>query len=223
MPPKINLTGRTFDRLTVIEEAGRNAHGNVLWLCQCSCGKEVQANGSKLKTGKTKSCGCGSPWTKTHGQSQTRLYIRYRSMVARTTDPKNRMYADYGGRGITVCPRWLEPDGRGLTNFVADMEPTFREELQLDRIDNDGPYSPENCRWVTASRNSRNKRNNRRLSLWGQTKSLAEWSELLGLTQQAIRSRLDRRGWSVQRALTTGVDSHVLAWIRPNADQDSAP
>ena len=116
-------------------------------------------------------------------------------MISRVANPNIRQWADYGGRGITVCDRWRE-----FENFAKDMGSTFSPELQLDRIDNDGPYSPENCRWATRTEQARNKRNNRRIEVNGVTLTLVEWSERLGIDQDNISNRL-RRGWTVERAL----------------------
>jgi hypothetical protein len=147
-----------------------------------------------------------------HGQSETPLWLRWHDMIRRTTDPRRPNYRNYGGRGITVCARWSEPNGQGFLNFAEDMGNGFRPELSLDRIDVDGPYSPDNCRWATDDEQRRNKRTNVRLTLYGQAKTVAEWIEVLGLTRDTITKRL-KRGWSVERALTTGVDPAVLSRI----------
>lgn len=117
-------------------------------------------------------------------------------MIARCCNPKSQVYENYGGRGITVCERWLE----SFENFFADMGvcPTG---LSIDRIDNDGPYSPENCRWATDKEQGRNKRTCRFLEMNGERLPLSEWAERLGIPENTIRNRL-RRGWSDERTLT---------------------
>lgn len=204
--PRIDLTGQTFGRLTVIERAGRTAHGHATWTCLCSCGTTTTVTTRNLR-GTTTSCGCArreqaQTLNRIHGETETALHRRWQTMLTRVTNPNSEKFADYGGRGITIAERWLEPDGRGFMNFRADMGDGFREDLTLDRIDVNGPYTPENCRWATAKQQARNTRRNRYLALWGQTKSLAEWCELLDLKYDATKRRL-QRGWSVERTLTS--------------------
>ncbi|WP_055693344.1 hypothetical protein [Streptomyces prasinopilosus] len=134
------------------------------------------------------------------------MYYRWRGMVARTTDPNHRRYADYGGRGITVCERW-----KSFEAFAEDMGSTFSPELTLERIDNDRGYEPGNCRWATVIEQARNKRSSHLVTFRGQTKTIIEWSELLGLNYDTVRGRLTKQGWSVERTLTTGADPAVLA------------
>ncbi len=120
-------------------------------------------------------------------------------MIRRCTRPNSRAYANYGGRGIRVCDRWLT-----FENFIADMvqRPVGHS---LDRIDNDGPYSPENCRWATDIEQHRNRRDNRLETFRGQTKTLAEWAEEFGIRYATLHSRITKQGWSFERALTEPV------------------
>jgi hypothetical protein len=214
MPPKVDLTGKTFGRLTVVEEAGRSNAGKVLWRCTCECGNETVVVGGDLRSGRTTSCGCGIreatvARSRTHGQSGTRLYRIWCAMITRTTNPNFDRYADYGGRGITVCPEWRE----SFEAFVRDMGPSYADHLTIDRVDVDGNYEPGNCRWATYKEQARNTRRNRYLTFRGRTKAVAEWAEVLGLKPQAVIDRLDDSGWSVERALTTGADSNALAQL----------
>lgn len=135
-----------------------------------------------------------------HGLSYTPEYRAWQQMRLRCLDPKHAAYANYGGRGITVCDRWKSSP----ENFFADMgrKPTPLHEL--DRKDNDKGYSPENCRWATRKANDRNRRSNRMVTHGGQTHALAEWCDRLGLPRDTIKKRLDG-GWSVADALTTPV------------------
>lgn len=163
MGKKLDLVGQRFGRLVVIREAGRDRYGAVLWLCKCDCWTEVTVRGSSLKSGHTTSCGCYDLDRKTtHGMHKTRLHRIWVGMLARSgiykgaSKKSRRTYID---RGITVCEEWLVFENFrdwALSNGYAD-------DLELDRIDNEKGYSPENCHWVTRKENCSNRRNTLRL------------------------------------------------------------
>jgi len=136
----------------------------------------------------------------THGLSNTPIEHVYRGMLVRCYKEEDRFYKDYGGRGIYVCDRWLGKEGLG--NFFKDMGER-PEGYQIDRIDNDGPYSPENCRWATKKENARNKRSTKFVTFNGKTQSLPDWAEELNICYKALWSRVDR--WGVERAFTEAV------------------
>jgi hypothetical protein len=123
-------------------------------------------------------------------------------MTARCYQPKCKEFRLYGARGITVCERWK--GYHGFENFCADMGER-PSGTSLDRIDNDGQYSPENCRWATQRQQARNSRKNRLLTLGDRTACIAEWAEITGISQYTIRQRVAKLGWSDERALTEGV------------------
>lgn len=125
-------------------------------------------------------------------------------MLARVYNKNSREYANYGGRGIAVCERW-----RHFHLFAADMGPTFHIELELERCDVNGNYSPDNCKWATNKEQSLNKRCNHRVEWRGRVLAVQQWSELLAVKPNTIITRL-RRGWDVERALCTGVPSERL-------------
>ncbi len=142
----------------------------------------------------------------THGMSQTRIYNIWKGMLQRTTDPKSASYQHYGGRGIKVCERWQNLDG-----FLADMGPTYADDLTIERIDVDGDYAPGNCRWATVAEQARNKRNTRLFEFRGQSLVIADWAKVLNMNAKTLTSRIYLYGWSVERALTEGVAPERLA------------
>lgn len=155
VPPRYRPvpSGTRFKKLVVLDHF-RDESGRLRYRCICDCGNETTVAGSNLNAGNTGSCGC---WRgKTHGMTDHPLYVTWCSMRSRCLQPNQLDYPDYGGRGITVCDRWLDKDG--FPNFVADMGEKPEPSYLLDRIDNDGSYSPENCRWATPAASSANKR-----------------------------------------------------------------
>ena len=167
MPKKIDMTGRVIGRLLVIEECGRDSRGEALWRCRCECGNEVIVLGSNLRNEHTTSCGCyqrerASEVRTTHGMCKTRLYSVWMDMLVRGGVHKGASEKDkhnYQDRGITVCDEWLV-----FENFRDwALSHGYKEGLQIDRVNNDAGYCPENCRWVTPKENMNNRRNTIRL------------------------------------------------------------
>lgn len=167
MGKKVDLTGRRFGRLVVLCENGRAKCGFVLWLCRCDCGSEVTVVGNNLRAGHTTSCGClhrerATECHTTHGMHKTRLYRVWVDMLARTgvckgaDEQHKRAYKD---RGISVCSEWLNFENFRDWAFTHG----YSDGLEIDRIDNNAGYCPENCRWVTRKENCNNRRNTVRL------------------------------------------------------------
>lgn len=199
-----DISGQRFGRVLAIAYAGMNNSKHSVWNCLCDCGNYCQIEGTKLTQGKTKSCGClsrerASIGNSTHGFSTHYLWSTYYHLLTRCYNPKDKSYDRYGARGITVCDRWRE----SFANFIADMGER-PDGCSIDRIDNDGPYSPENCRWATISEQNSNTRQNHYLTYGGETMTIAQWGLRLGMSRQTIYSRL-RYGWSVERILTEPV------------------
>jgi hypothetical protein len=198
-----DLRDRVFGRLTVVSEGPRyvlgDGPGKRRWICRCKCGNEALILQGSLTSGRTTSCGC---LQRTHGMSRTRLYRIWLHMRERCSNPKADSYPYYGGRGIVVCQRWQ----RSFAAFLADMGSSYRDGVSIDRIDNALGYSRENCRWVSPQSQANNRRTNARLTLRGETHSIAEWARITGVADACIRSRL-RMGWSVTDALTKEISN----------------
>ena len=190
----IDLSGQTFHYLTVLERAENNAQGKPQWLCQCICGKQVVVSTWDLLDKKypTKSCGCMrnqliGEAQKTHGMSYHPAFAVWHSMKQRCLDTNHHAYHNYGGRGITVCDRWLE----SFENFWNDMGASWQKGLELDRIDNNKGYSPENCRWGERKLNARNRRTNRTIDSPLGRMSVSELAERTGIGETTLLYRLD--------------------------------
>lgn len=204
---KFDLTGRRFGRLVVLHKT-ESTNKNSRWLCECDCGKEISVSRVHLRNGHTISCGCfqreqaanNAKLHKTrHGLSHTKLYKVWDGLRYRCYNPSCHAYDSYGGRGIEVCAEWR-------TNFEAfhgwALASGYRDGLSIDRIDNDGNYEPENCRWVTMKTQSRNRRSTIQLTVHGETRSVKEWAEIYGLPYGALQKRLRKPGADPFKALT---------------------
>src|SRR5579872_5899824 len=159
MPAALKLTGERFGRLFVIRRNGSGKFGKNSWECLCECGNRVIVTGGLLRSGKTKSCGCLhsaalSTRNTKHGRSGTREYRIWKGMIERCTNPSQRCFKYYGGRGISVCQEWRTSFGA----FYSHIGPIPGPDFQVDRIDNDLGYEPGNVRWATRIEQARNKR-----------------------------------------------------------------
>lgn len=197
MPTFNDLSGQTFGRLTVVEPS-RNDKGKITWICTCSCGGSIEVEPIRLRLGKTKSCGClrsettrvkNAAKTKQDARKRNPLYYRWASMLQRCENPKNPAYHNYGARGIKVCDRWRED----FANYMQDVGAPPTSNHTLDRIDNDGDYSPENCRWAESKEQLRNQRRSIFITVEGVTKHAKEWSEEPNISYQTL-TKMFRRG-----------------------------
>lgn len=202
MPNFKNLTGEKFGRLTVIGVSRKAESGNrerYYWRCKCDCGNEKEVRTDCLTNGLVKSCGCLKKdqdkinLTKYHKHklSHTKLWDTYYGMKSRCYDKTDKRYSDYGGRGIEICPEWLE----NFENFVSwSLENGFDDNLQIDRIDNDSGYSPRNCRWISIKENCRNRRSNVMIEYQGKMITLVELSEILNIPYKTAYSKYRKYG-----------------------------
>lgn len=198
-----DLTGKKFNRLTAVEVVGKDKHGNMLWLCKCDCGNATIIPTNKLTSNKTKSCGClkketaKPPVIVKHGMSYSRLYQVWKDMKGRCYRPTSTRYYTHGARGVKVCAEWqtFEPF------YKWALSNGYQENLTLDRINNDGNYEPSNCRWATMKTQANNRRTNHFLTYKGETHTLKEWAEIIGINYNTLVGRINRLGWSIEKTL----------------------
>jgi hypothetical protein len=210
-----DLTGQVFGRWTVLSRApSRIERGNnpvTMWKCRCSCGVETEVRAHDLTRGRTVSCGCFKDEVTrarltTHGHSVgkgTRTYRCWQNMINRCTNPKNKVFSYYGGRGIMVCERWRN----SFQAFLEDMGECL-PGLEIDRVENDLGYSKENCRWVTHSANALNRIVTIFVEIKGERMLVSDWSSRSGVAAGLIRERL-KNGWEPQRAVFESVKRRV--------------
>jgi hypothetical protein len=198
--------GQRYTRLVVVSAEKHN--DQTLWRCRCDCGKEKLLRGSELRSAVIRSCGCwirenAGKHTIRHGGFGTALYEIWKGMKRRCYNKLNKSYSRYGGRGITVCDRWLA----AFENFREDMGERPTESHSIERVDNSLGYSKENCVWATPLEQARNRRTNVLLTIGDETKTQAEWARSSGITSATIRAR--RRAGLIGAALIAPRGSHV--------------
>lgn len=199
---RTNLIGMKFNRLKVLEEVEYPNHPERKWKCQCDCGKIITVFGSNIRRNHTKSCGClrkeeSSYRNSTHRKTESEEYKIWSGMKYRCNSPACRSYPNYGGRGIKVCEEW----SASFELFHRDMGDRPGPEYSLDRIDPNGNYSKDNCRWATSKEQSLNKTCNVRYLFNGENLTLVEWGKRLGIRYHTLRKRISY-GWSIEKTLT---------------------
>lgn len=190
----VDLTGQHYGKWLVQARATQNLHGKPAWECVCECGTTKVVAGSVLRMGESTSCGCyqkelaaknlGDAARK-HGLHNTPEYFRWLNLKTRCANPKDPAYADYGGRGIAVCQRWMD----SFEAFLEDVGERPSPEHSIDRIDNNGNYEPNNVRWATKQEQANNRRNNVQVTYNGETKTLAAWAREAGITPEGVAYR----------------------------------
>ena len=203
-----SLVGRKFTRLEVTSFSHKKGP-TYYWNCKCDCGNLRKVTRCALISGTTKSCGClkgerGKAFLTTHGMNNTRLYHIHENMKQRCLNPNTPKFKDYGGRGVKVCEEW--------NTFELFKEWAYsngyKEELELDRVNNDGNYEPSNCRWATRKQQTRNKRNNHILEFMGIKKCLVDWADLFSIPYGTLRSRI-KHNWTTTKALICPIKKHI--------------
>lgn len=203
----IDMTGYETGRIKVVERAGKNKSGNILWRYECSCGGGGIATADAIR--RMKSCGCirkenGKDFFHnfniTHGESRTRIYTIWGNMINRTSNKKNKDYKNYGGRGITVCEEWKNY----LTFKKWALENGYSDTLTLDRIDNDKGYCTGNCRWADEETQNNNKQQSRKIEYKGKIKSVEQWAKEYNINRSTLVNRLNK-GKSIKEALETPI------------------
>ena len=209
-----DLTNIKFGKLLVLRK-DRKIKKHLYWLCKCECGNYVVKRSDCLNN--NSSCGCYTntlkalkSHTRTHGLWGHDLYKRYWKIKQRCYNPKQKYYCNYGGRGITMCSEWLDPQYGFKSFYNWSLTNGYKKELTIDRIDNNKGYSPQNCRWITKNEQELNKRNNRNFTWNGETHCIAEWARILGFSRDCLYYRLVIKKWDIGKAMTTPSQRRLL-------------
>lgn len=196
----IDLTGQKFGKLTVIKKVEKSKNNRIKWICKCERGNITTVITYHLKSGKIKSCGCSKikkgkeNSAYKHGLSNNKIYRKldsiYGTIKCRCYNPNNKKYKNYGGRGITICEEWKN-DFMSFYNWAINNG--YKEGLSIDRINVNGNYEPNNCRWVRMKEQANNKTNNHYITYNGETHTMMEWSKILNINYSTIRERAKKR------------------------------
>lgn len=202
-----DITGQRFGQLIAVKKNGKDKRGEVLWECICDCGQKKIVQGGHLRSGHSKSCGC--IWIgkiKKYGMGNTPFAAIFRAIKARCENPKNKCFDIYGSRGIKCLWKSFKEFKNDMYKSYKDHVKKFgRKRTQIDRIDTNGNYYKENCRWVTPTEQARNKRTNHFITFNNKTKSMAEWAEIVKIPYGTLQTRINRYKWPVEKAFTIPV------------------
>ena len=203
MPALQNLQGKKYGRLTVLyrDKSHFGCGEHTYWVCRCDCGRITKVRPDALKSGTVVSCGCyhseissdiASKINFKHGLSRSRLFGIWKNIQTRCYNQKSPAFSNYGGRGISMCEEWKNDF---LSFFLWSTNNGYEPGLEIDRIDNDGPYAPRNCRWITRKENCRNRRNNYQVEINGVIyQSAAEAAEKLNIFSSSLNNQIKKRG-----------------------------
>ncbi len=204
----VNLTGKRFGRLEVIATAPRrDGSPHRFWECKCDCGNtSVVSTGNLNHVNGVRSCGCMTVERLTkHGGSTSPEYKILSGMKKRCFNRASDDYANYGGRGITVCDKWL--GSQGFQNFIADMGKRPSSKHSIERKNNDGNYEPGNCVWADAIEQGNNRRDCRYFDYSGRRLTASQLARICGINASTLHGRLTKLGHSVERAMSQPVQS----------------
>lgn len=198
----IDLTGKNFGRLTVLERVSDGKGKDARWQCQCECGNFIIAQSNNLKSGNTKSCGCIQKMLLQernfkHGMAYTPEFNTWNEMKARCNNPKHKKYKNYGGRGIKIYPKWI----KSFQTFFDYVGPKPTSEHSIERIDNDKGYFPGNVKWALPVEQANNTRSNHPITIGKSTLNLCQWAKKVGINYQIISYRIRKLGWSPEKAV----------------------
>jgi hypothetical protein len=212
---RLEIVGRKFGRLTVVAFDSVGADRRSYFLCKCDCGNETVRCGTRLFRGLILSCGCLQREIKqkqltTHGLRYRPEYAAYRTMIQRCECLHRSLSRNHGARGIRVCDRWRA----SFANFIADIGPRPTPQHSIDRIDNDGNYCPDNCKWATPTEQNQNKRNNLVIDFKGESRCAAEWERIMGFTPGTISRGEDMQSRSRICFDHSSNTSRAWAWHR---------
>lgn len=202
------MIGKKFGRLTVLSECEkRTNNGKIRYKCNCECGNITDVIGENLRRGITKSCGCllkeiVAKRSTTHGHTRTRMYTIWCNLKARCYNINEPRYKDYGQRGIGVCDEWLN-DFMSFYNWAINNG--YNDNLTIDRIDVNGNYTPNNCRWITLEQQQENKRNSVKFTYNGETHCLRKWCSILNINYKTVHKRIHVHKWDVEKSLFTPI------------------
>lgn len=205
MSARHDLSGRRFGRLVATRHHGSTPGGKPQWLCLCDCGKQHIVSANNLRRNSVRSCGClavesarrASSMRRSHGCTGTRLEGIWKDMNARCYNPRSRFFRRYGGRGIGICKQWRQ---ERAAFFAWALSNGYAPGLSIDRVNNDGDYAPDNCRWATAKEQANNTPRNRFIEHAGRRLTLTQWAELSGIPMKRLWYRISA-GWPFSNAI----------------------
>jgi hypothetical protein len=207
MPAFKDLSGQRFGKLVVVGlHPERTKNGGTQWICRCDCGNEKTVRICNIGHN-TNSCGCVRNTQGSHSNKH-RLWTIFSGMHSRCEKSRDASYGNYGGRGIGVCARW-----KSFLLFLEDMEPAYKPGLSIDRINVNGNYEPNNCRWATAKQQGRNKRRSITIETpWGPM-NVAEAAERMGMKRERFSTRV-RSGWTTDQLFDPNNNKGLTKWVR---------